>query len=360
LPIRTVLWKVGATPELLQEACLPTEDLLEKMILADPRILSDEWMLIGRQIDTGHGRLDLLAVAPDGSLVLIELKRDRTPREVVAQALDYATWVQELGVGEIDAIYSQFLPGRKLSADFRERFATTLDEELLNGSHQIIIVAQSIDESTERILKYLSDFDVAINVICFQVFSHGTVQLLSRTWLIDPARTQVSASGSPARQKEPWNGEFYVSFGHDRSRSWEDAMQYGFISAGGGPWYSRTLEQLRPGDRCWVNVPGWGYVGVARVTGHMQPATEFKVTTPSGELPILEVARRGTYLRQYLDDPDKREYFVPVRWLDTVPLEQAVGGMGLFGNQNTVCKPKSPKWRSTVERLKERFAHYED
>jgi RecB family endonuclease NucS len=49
-------------------------------------------MLIGRQQDTGFGgRIDLLAIAPDGALVLIEIKRDRTPREVVAQALDYAS-----------------------------------------------------------------------------------------------------------------------------------------------------------------------------------------------------------------------------------------------------------------------------
>jgi hypothetical protein len=48
-------------------------------------------MLIGRQEDTGFGgRVDLLAVAPDGAVVLVELKRDRTPREVVAQAVDYA------------------------------------------------------------------------------------------------------------------------------------------------------------------------------------------------------------------------------------------------------------------------------
>jgi RecB family endonuclease NucS len=46
-------------------------------------------MLIGRQENTGHGgRIDLVALAPDASLVLIELKRDKTPREVVAQALD--------------------------------------------------------------------------------------------------------------------------------------------------------------------------------------------------------------------------------------------------------------------------------
>jgi len=45
-------------------------------------------MLIGRQEETGHGgRIDLLGIAPDGTLVLIEVKRSRTPREVVAQAL---------------------------------------------------------------------------------------------------------------------------------------------------------------------------------------------------------------------------------------------------------------------------------
>ena len=64
------------------------------MIVRQPAILSSHWMLIGRQEVTSHGgRIDLLAIAPDGSLVLIELKRDRTPREIVAQALDYASWV---------------------------------------------------------------------------------------------------------------------------------------------------------------------------------------------------------------------------------------------------------------------------
>lgn len=67
------------------------------MIVCEPRRLSSEWMLIGRQeITSFGGRIDLLAIAPDGSLVLIELKRDRTPRDIVAQALDYAAWVDQL------------------------------------------------------------------------------------------------------------------------------------------------------------------------------------------------------------------------------------------------------------------------
>jgi RecB family endonuclease NucS len=32
----------------------------------------------------------------DGELVIIELKRDKTCREVVAQWIDYATWVKNL------------------------------------------------------------------------------------------------------------------------------------------------------------------------------------------------------------------------------------------------------------------------
>jgi len=36
-------------------------------------------------------------------------------------------------------------------------------------------------------------------------------------------------------------------------------------------------------------------------------------------------------------------------------LEKAIQEIGMFGNQNTVCKPTTPKWRTTVERLKEKF-----
>ena len=156
-------------------------------IIIDERIakLFDEWMLIGRQEDTGFGgRIDLLAIAPDGSLVLIELKRDRTPREVVAQALDYAGWVEKLHAEDIATIYGRFAPGRSLAQDFRERFGQDLDEETLNQNHQIIIVAGSLDDSTERIVSYLSERDIPINVLCFQVFTNGDEQLLTRAWLL--------------------------------------------------------------------------------------------------------------------------------------------------------------------------------
>jgi RecB family endonuclease NucS len=80
MPIRTTLWKVGPKPQALTESGLASEKLLEDMIVAAPSMLSDDWMLIGRQENTGLGGIiDLLAIAPDSTLVLIELKRDKTP-----------------------------------------------------------------------------------------------------------------------------------------------------------------------------------------------------------------------------------------------------------------------------------------
>lgn len=245
MPIRTALWKINPQPKQLEESSLAKEQLLEDMIVAAPCMLSDEWMLIGKQEDTGFGgRIDLMAIAPDGSLVLIELKRDRTPREVVAQALDYASWVEKLRAEDIAAIYGRFARGKNLADDFLQRFGQKLDEDGLNQSHQIIIVAASLDDSTERIVAYLSERDIPINVLCFQVFTNGEEQLLSRSWLLDPVRTQVSATAAPDGPNEPWNGEFYCSYGHSETRSWADAMEFGFICGGGGAWYSKTLQLL--------------------------------------------------------------------------------------------------------------------
>lgn len=359
MPIRNKIWTVSNPPQALPEAQLESERMFEDMIVAAPRILSDEWMLIGRQESTTAGRLDLLALAPDGALVLIELKRDRTPREVVAQALDYASWVEALEASDIAAVYERFAPGRDLAADFFTRFGEPLDEDTLNDSHQIVIVATHLDDSSERIVKYLGDKGIPINVLCFQVFANGEQLLLSRTWLVDPVQTQVSAATPAgtrgAREREPWNGEFYACFGHGQTRDWNEGRRYGFICGGGGSWYSNTLNLLSVGDSVWVKAPGYGFVGVGEVLGPRQPITEFMVSTPKGEQRALDVLTGGTYHRESANDPERMEYFVPVRWIHAVPLDEAINEIGLFGNQNTVCKPVTPKWRQTVERLKERW-----
>ncbi len=356
MPIHHAIWKVGTKPNLLAEVSLGKEAMLEQMIIEDSTILSDRWLLIGKQVHTSHGGfIDLLALNQDGQLIVVELKRKQTPREVVAQALDYASWAQNLTTDELASIYDNFSGGGSLGEAFQQRFGLSLDEEQLNSSHQIVIVASSLDPSTERIVNYLNRMDLAINVIFFQVFQDGTNQYLSRAWLIDPIETESKASSSPAGTRGEWNGEYYVSFGHSESRDWNEAVKYGFISGGSGTWYSQTLFLLSPSDRVWVNVPKVGYVGVGRVTGPAVRASEFFVDVNGVKRPFLEVAK-ADYHRSLADNEEESEYFVPVKWIATKPLSEAISEIGFFGNQNTVCRPRTTKWDHTVERLKRHFS----
>ncbi|MBL8311573.1 MAG: DUF91 domain-containing protein [Burkholderiales bacterium] len=362
MAIQHAIWKVGDMPAPLATSRLASEQMLEDMIVRDPRILSSEWMLIGRQERTSFGGvIDLLALAPDGSLVLIELKRDKTPREIVAQALDYASWVEGLQAVHIAQIFQRFAPGANLNLAFKQKFGLELDEETLNLSHEIVIVAAELDAVTERIIRYLNEKDIAINAVFFQVFQNGADQLLSRAWMIDPIETQGNASASPARsgETEPWNGEFYASFGPAERRSWDDARKFGYISAGDGSWYSRTLGLLNPGDRVWVKIPGTGYVGVGRVLERMMPVAEFMHEAPEGLRPVLPELKHAGQYSPKMNDEELSEYIVRVQWLDTVDESKAVNEVGLFGNQNTVCQPTAAKWRHTVERLKTFFPKWD-
>jgi len=163
------------------------------------------------------------------------------------------------------------------------------------------------------------------------------------------------------RGREPWNGEFYVSFGEGRRRSWDDARKYGFVSAGGGAWYTRTLDMLEPGNRIWVNVPGRGYVGVGTVTGKKTSVTEFQVKREGGEeAPITELPLQASEMCNTDCPQEELEYLVSVDWIETVPLDEAIKEKGFFGNQNTVAKPRAKKWVHTVERLKKRFGISEE
>ena len=360
MAIRTAIWKVGNPPTALAESVLSKERDLEDMIVAAPDLLDDQIMLIGRQVYTEYGGfIDLLALDSSGSLILIELKRDRTPREVVAQALDYASYVQGLRADAVAKIYSQFKEDGNLTVDFQARFGIELDDETLSGNHQIIIVAASLDPSTERIVTYLSSRSVAINVLLFQVFAHGPDKFISRSWLIDPAATLANAEAvATGEATAAWNGETYLNYGHGTNRSWSEALKHGFVCAGGGDRYTRTLRTLEPGNRLWVNVPGYGYGGVARVTGEAQSSAEFQLPGPDGESrPALEVLTGANYHRDAT--PDQLEYFVPVVWLQAVPLEQIVREVGLFGIPSTVCRPTANRWLTTIDRLKKRFPKYD-
>ena len=354
MPIQVAIWRIDEDSSPLSLGGVESEQRLQNLIAADISIVDPGLMTIGREVPTPFGgRIDVLAIDADGNLIVIELKRARTPREVVAQILDYGSWIRRMKTEEIANTFidyqQRFLsePTPKgINDALRERFNGVPEE--LNTSHRLVIVAGELDPSTERIVLYLSEtYGVDIGVVLFSAFEDEGRRYLTRAWLNEPAVLSAETLSRPVSKGE-WNGEFYVSFGEGDHRRWNDAKRYGFVSAGGGEWYVRTLRMLQPGNRIWVSVPGQGYVGVGAVATPAVRYDEFLVNQNGSSVPITEVKVEAPDAF----DEGHEEHYVGVDWIKAVDLQQAVKERGFFGNQNTVAQPRSSKWDFTVERLK--------
>ncbi|WP_407989058.1 endonuclease NucS domain-containing protein [Kitasatospora sp. CMC57] len=362
MPLEVGLWRVdGAEPVRVATQRMPLEDRLERLIEADPTILGRPLLVIGRQVQTPFGKVvDLLGVDGEGTLHVLELKRDRTPRDVVAQILDYGSWVQGLTNDEVREIHAEYVrkrgTGEAFDGAFADRFGVSPPEEL-NTAHTLTVVASEMDPATERIVTYLSaGYGVPLNVLFFRYFEDGDHHYLARTWLIDEVIAAPPSGGAKSRGKqEPWNGQdWYVAFGEDTVRNWDDARHHGFVSAGGGKQYSRNLQNLQPGARIFTHIPTAGYVGVGIVMGKAEPFDEAELTVDGELRPLSSLELRGTYQHDFpQDDPeDRREWIVPVSWEAAVPRDQAFWKKDLFANQNTACKLRS---RHTIEEVSLHF-----
>jgi hypothetical protein len=338
------LWRAdGGKLTRLSPTGVGLESELEDYIESDPSILGPRLMLIGRQVLTAHGGfIDLLAVDADGVVHVLELKRDKTPRDVVAQALDYGSWVSTLGRAEVVAIFESYRPGVAFEEAFAAEFGEAPPEEL-NVSQVLTIVASSLDPATERIVRYLNEgFDVPVNAVFFRHFNDGGSSYLARTWLVDQD-TQAAPSPTKKAQKarEPWNGQdWYVSFGDDpNGRHWADAIKYGFVCAGGDKWYSRTMKNLPVGGRIFVCIPKTGYVGVGTVSAPAKPFEQATVSFDGVETPLPSLSLSGSYRNAGDEtDDDLAEWVVTVDWAHTVDATQGVWKPGMFANQNSACR----------------------
>jgi len=201
------LWRVGSEGSLneIQRASLNLEERLQDWLAQDISILDPELLVIGREVETDFGGfIDLLCMDSVGDLVVIELKRDKTPREITAQALDYGSWIADLSNERVTAIAEAHLSEKGFEQAFSDRFHTDIPETL-NGEHRLLIVGSQIDSSSERIISYLSDrHGVGINAATFQYFQEpdGT-EFVGRVFLIDPSEVELSSRTKGTSKRRP-------------------------------------------------------------------------------------------------------------------------------------------------------------
>jgi len=321
------------------------ESMIEDCVADDPSLLGLDALIIGHQVPTDHGKyIDLLALDANGSLIIIELKKDKTPREIVAQVLDYASWVRTLSTPQVYSRAESYL-GKRLVTAFRERFDSAIPEAL-NSNHSMLIVASELDPASRRIVEYLSEeHGVAINTAFFNVFEAEGLQWLTTDMLLDQEEVEER---SERKVRAPWSGYYFVNAGIGEHRSWEDMKRYGFVSAGGGEFYSKRLRQLAIGDEIFLYDKGNGYIGYAEVTSEVHLASEF--VTPTG--PLFEQPLAEPRMKRDGVPAEMAEYVVGVEWKMTVEPAKAKRFKGAFANQNIVCKLRD---EATVDFLIKEF-----
>ena len=172
---------------IAQETNLELESHLEDWLENSPvALIQDELILwIGRQTSAAdeEGTIfpDLLGIDAEGNLVIVELKRDRAPREVVAQLLEYAAWSHRLTSEQIQQIAEDYFDTRDEIEvnNFNDAFADAFDipenEELppLNRNLRLFIVAGEIPSRVIDVCRFLRNSH-GMDINCIDVSTFET------------------------------------------------------------------------------------------------------------------------------------------------------------------------------------------
>ena len=146
-------------------------------------LISVDILIIGQQVYTKSGPLDFLGIDNNGNLVIVELKRDKLARVVLAQAIDYASDLATWDIDKISEICISFT-GNSLEDHLSANFENIeVDDLTINQTQRLLLVGFSIEEPLSRMIEWLStNFDMAINAIVLNyVKTSNGAELLSRT-----------------------------------------------------------------------------------------------------------------------------------------------------------------------------------
>ncbi len=139
------------------------EDFLEK----HPKVLGIDIMIIGRQVPTGNnGIIDIMGIDKNGSIVIIEIKRNITPRSIVSQIIEYACWVESINYNELNSITKKHQNSNTvdLYKKFEDRFGMVPD---FNQEQILYIIAERIDDKTAEMCRYLNMR--GLRIICTEI-----------------------------------------------------------------------------------------------------------------------------------------------------------------------------------------------
>src|SRR5262245_45474565 len=173
----TAIWSNrGEGWVLLSPAGFPDEASLHSLIEQSPQLLplagTPRLTILGREVRLGSGSADLVAVEPNGRLVVIEVKlanNAEARRAVVAQVLTYAAYLHGVEPAMLERVvlaghlqrrgYDSLLAA--VAGDDQERsldaeaFDHGVAESLAEGRFRVVIVLDAVPAELVRLVGYL-------------------------------------------------------------------------------------------------------------------------------------------------------------------------------------------------------------
>ncbi len=145
------------------------EESFENWLENSPNFLfSDEGntvLWIGRQASAKVGDTDkypdLIGVDSFGDLIIVELKKGKTPREVIAQILEYNCWASNLKYDDLNQIYLNYSKNslkKNLLDAYNEIFSfdDIVNKDIeFNRNQKLFIIAEEISSTVHEVSSFL-------------------------------------------------------------------------------------------------------------------------------------------------------------------------------------------------------------
>ena len=150
---------------------------IQELILANPEMLGEDLLIIAEEFsdfDRTNERLDMLAVDPDGKLVIIELKRDHSGADVHWQAIKYASYLRRTTPQQVVSLLAAHENISESNAEdriVRHTGSETLDN--LNHDQRIILASHRFAPEVTSAVLWSNDKAQEENLItCVQLIPY--------------------------------------------------------------------------------------------------------------------------------------------------------------------------------------------
>lgn len=230
-------------------------DHLQEWLAFCPDALGEELLIIQKEFAGFTGtreRLDLLALDKDGNLVVIENKLDDSGRDVVWQALKYASYCANLSKSQVVEIFQKHL--KKHDEDAESQICEFLNADDINevkintgNSQRLVFVAANFPKEVTNTALWL--LGQGISIQCFRVtpYAFGEELLLKIDQIIPTPEAEEFMIGMKAKEDEEKSTEVVLK---DRERVrlafWEEALKLFEKSE------CRLYDSVNPSKDQWV------------------------------------------------------------------------------------------------------------